>query len=233
MYIDYFETKSIKKAAFTLAEVLITLGIIGVVAAITIPVLVNKFQDEQYKTAYKKAYSNLSQALQRANTDNVLEPATGAYDPIILDNFVKIMSYLNIQKTCYGYLTEGTSANNSACWFQNGEEFNSSSFGNGFPANDDLVAIDISGTSYAIYALGYTFMIIVDTNGLKKPNQMGKDRFAIHLRSQAGSNQIGIPVKILPDNDNTAQSTNQYPCNYNKCATEKNYYATSWLMNQN
>ncbi len=49
--------------AFTLAEVLITLGIIGVVAAMTMPTLLNSTQGAQYKTAYKKALSVLSQAV--------------------------------------------------------------------------------------------------------------------------------------------------------------------------
>ena len=44
-------------SAFTLAEVLITLGIIGVVAAMTMPTLMNQTQGAQYKTAYKKALS--------------------------------------------------------------------------------------------------------------------------------------------------------------------------------
>ena len=48
---------------FTLAEVLITLGIIGVVAAMTMPTLINSTQGAQYKTAYKKALSVLSQAV--------------------------------------------------------------------------------------------------------------------------------------------------------------------------
>lgn len=47
--------------AFTLAEVLITLGIIGVVAAITIPTLVNKNNEKIRETQLKKAYSTLSQ----------------------------------------------------------------------------------------------------------------------------------------------------------------------------
>lgn len=51
------------KAAFTLAEVLITLGIIGVVAAMTMPTLINSTQGAQYKTAYKKALSVMSQAV--------------------------------------------------------------------------------------------------------------------------------------------------------------------------
>ena len=51
------------KNAFTLAEVLITLGIIGVVAAMTMPTLMNSTQGAQYKAAYKKALSSLSQAV--------------------------------------------------------------------------------------------------------------------------------------------------------------------------
>lgn len=49
--------------AFTLAEVLITLGIIGVVAAMTMPTLINQTNGAQYKAAYKKALSVLSQAV--------------------------------------------------------------------------------------------------------------------------------------------------------------------------
>lgn len=48
-----------KKKAFTLAEVLITLIVIGVVAAITVPVLMNNYRKEQYVTGFKKSYSSL------------------------------------------------------------------------------------------------------------------------------------------------------------------------------
>lgn len=51
------------KSAFTLAEVLITLGIIGVVAAMTMPTLMNSTQGAQYRAAYKKGLSALSQAI--------------------------------------------------------------------------------------------------------------------------------------------------------------------------
>ncbi len=50
-------------SAFTLAEVLITLAIIGVVAAMTMPTLINNTNGAQFKTAYKKALSVLSQAV--------------------------------------------------------------------------------------------------------------------------------------------------------------------------
>ena len=52
-----------KSLGFTLAEVLITLGIIGVVAAMTMPTLINSTQGAQYKAAFKKALSALSQAV--------------------------------------------------------------------------------------------------------------------------------------------------------------------------
>jgi prepilin-type N-terminal cleavage/methylation domain-containing protein len=52
-----------KIKGFTLAEVLITLGIIGVVAAMTMPTLINSTNGAQFKVAYKKALSVLNQAV--------------------------------------------------------------------------------------------------------------------------------------------------------------------------
>ncbi len=52
-----------KRFGFTLAEVLITLGIIGVVAAMTMPTLMNQTNGAQYKAAYKKALSAISQGV--------------------------------------------------------------------------------------------------------------------------------------------------------------------------
>jgi len=52
-----------KRFGFTLAEVLITLGIIGVVAAMTMPTLMNQTNGAQYKAAYKKALSAIAQGV--------------------------------------------------------------------------------------------------------------------------------------------------------------------------
>ncbi len=68
-----------KRYGFTLAEVLITLGIIGVVAAMTMPTLMNSTQGAQYKAAYKKALSALSQAV-------TLNVALDEYNFADLDN---------------------------------------------------------------------------------------------------------------------------------------------------
>lgn len=51
--------------AFTLAEVLITLGIIGVVAALTIPALMNSTGNAEYVSAYKKTLSVLNRSEER------------------------------------------------------------------------------------------------------------------------------------------------------------------------
>jgi prepilin-type N-terminal cleavage/methylation domain-containing protein len=58
------EDKRRDKSAFTLAEVLITLGIIGVVAAMTIPTLMAKIRRAQYSAAFKKGLSTLNQAVK-------------------------------------------------------------------------------------------------------------------------------------------------------------------------
>ena len=52
------------KSGFTLAEVLITLGIIGVVAALTMPVLIANYRKQQTVTQLKKVYSALQQSIQ-------------------------------------------------------------------------------------------------------------------------------------------------------------------------
>lgn len=57
------------KYAFTLAEVLITLGIIGVVAAMTLPALVTKYKDKELATRTRKAVSAIQQAAQLAQSD--------------------------------------------------------------------------------------------------------------------------------------------------------------------
>ena len=57
------------KKGFTLAEVLITLGIIGIVAALTIPTLIAKHQKQVFATQLKKSYSSIGQALQMAQLE--------------------------------------------------------------------------------------------------------------------------------------------------------------------
>jgi len=62
--------KTDKNNAFTLAEVLITLGIIGIVAALTIPTLVGSYQKSQTVSQLKKVYTSLAQAVKQSEQDN-------------------------------------------------------------------------------------------------------------------------------------------------------------------
>ena len=55
--------------AFTLAEVLITLGIIGVVAAMTLPTLINDKRNKELEAGFKKAYSIIQTAFNKMSYD--------------------------------------------------------------------------------------------------------------------------------------------------------------------
>ena len=69
------------KAAFTLAEVLITLGIIGVVAALTLPNLIANYQNKVLAARAKKAYSSISQAIKMAEAEyGTPGDVTGLFD---------------------------------------------------------------------------------------------------------------------------------------------------------
>ena len=59
-----------KFRAFTLAEVLITLGIIGVVAAMTMPTLIKDYQKKTWTTQLQKTYSILEQGFQKMMADD-------------------------------------------------------------------------------------------------------------------------------------------------------------------
>ena len=73
-----------KKAAFTLAEVLITLGIIGVVAAMTMPMLIAKYQKLVVETKLQVFYAQINDAFRRAHAD---------YDGTFDDWVIKDKSY--------------------------------------------------------------------------------------------------------------------------------------------
>ncbi|MDD3237319.1 MAG: prepilin-type N-terminal cleavage/methylation domain-containing protein [Candidatus Gastranaerophilales bacterium] len=86
-----------KKKAFTLAEVLITLVIIGVIAAITIPSLLNKTNQQEYRVGAKKAYSVLSQAAQHyyADTGQTMKIWKTNVDLILILAVIMIIFILN------------------------------------------------------------------------------------------------------------------------------------------
>ncbi len=58
-----------KLNAFTLAEVIIVVGIIGIIAELTIPTLMENVQEQQFKSAAKEAYSKAYQAFNQIKSD--------------------------------------------------------------------------------------------------------------------------------------------------------------------
>lgn len=170
------------KPGFTLAEVLITLGIIGAVAALTMPVLVGNYQKKQTVTKLKRAFSVLSQAVLMSELDNEstefwnynLE-AKEFYD-IYLKKYLittEDVQFSEIRKVVtYRYLNnveaEGAIGNNNSYAIK---------------LNDGTFVI-IDGWFDAIE--GNSRNIIFDINGLAKPNKIGRDVFYFRLYKKKG-----------------------------------------------
>lgn len=72
------------KKSFTLAEVLITLGIIGIIAAMTLPALIAKYQQMVLINMWKKHYASLQNAFSMVLADN--DYSLGAYDNVNHNN---------------------------------------------------------------------------------------------------------------------------------------------------
>ena len=203
--------KNTSLGAFTLAEVLIVVGLLGVVAAATLGI-VNYVQDASYKTAYKKSYSVAQQALTMANTKDLLAPSIQS-DANVPANFLAFMSQFKVTKQC-------TASNNSECWDSSGERYS-----NGKPDTASYAFIDSSGMAWIMYYLGES-EIFVDTNGFKKPNQWGKDRFAFYLYGANKTRDAGeVPVKVTPYWDNHSQLCYTGTA----CKVSGNYYGWTWL----
>lgn len=197
--------------AFTLAEVLITLGIIGVVASMTIPTLMNNINDNQYKSAYKKAFSAAAQAWAQAVNDGLIEerPTWGDL-PSKIANFNTFKTYFKIMKDC-------NNSNNSECWAV-GDTYG------GCPTASAYAFLDASGVSWSLtsMAVGNGPEILVDVNGFKDPNKFGQDRFVI--RPVTISGLAGMPVKMLPPADYLTADVS-----YCKYGDSHPCYYSSWL----
>ena len=99
-----------RRVGFTLAEVLITLGIIGVVSAMTIPTLIKNYQEKATVTKVKQAYSILSQAYRLAIAENgpinywELETTPESYSHTKFANYLK--PHLKLTADCIGEAEE-------------------------------------------------------------------------------------------------------------------------------
>ena len=174
-----------KKSAFTLAEVLITLAIIGVVAAMTIPTLISDYKEKATITKVKTFYSLLSQTIALSEVDNG-PTATWTFSDV--NEFANyITPYLKITRDC---------GQDSGCISSdvykrlNGEDHTSYDTSNRYykilltngmsvwfrikddPTNND--GEDLVGTFW------------LDINGKNAPNQIGVDTFTFTALKDKG-----------------------------------------------
>ena len=179
--------------AFTLAEVLITLTVIGVVAVLAIPALLNNLRDYQNKSSWKSAFSDFSQAIGRLSYDQCSNFA-GLFTTadVFRDKIIANMNYI---KKC----DAGTGLGSNGCWHASNTWYQLSrtpiTYGDVFPNysrvvlnNGMLIVFRLDDTNCANIEspkMDSCGIIIVDVNGFKGPNIVGKDIYALRVLKNA------------------------------------------------
>ncbi len=166
-------------SAFTLAEVLITLAIIGVVAALTIPTVVKNYQKTQTTSKLKKAYSTLSQAYNNSQAENgMYQTWDKGEDMDATEYFNRYWKpYLKVSKICISSSDCGYKS--SMPWKQpNGITYEMNIVYSGmretFLTPDGMLFVIFTKSGSVTIA---DTNIYVDLNGSKEPNRLGRDVF--------------------------------------------------------
>lgn len=212
-----------KNKGFTLAEVLITLAIIGVIAAISVPSLIQKTNQAELITAWKKEFATLSQASAKYSFD------IGSISKVNMAN--DFGNYIKVVKKCSNSAQDGVCWHNvSQSYYLNGSTVDDSN--NGVPVASSFISS--SGTLYLIYNQGICSsnitnynhedsscgQVFVDINGFKKPNTWGKDIFGTNVYSD------GTVMPMSSDTD--TMTADGYNCD-SSTATSNNGAACSAL----
>lgn len=196
------------KNAFTIAEILITLGIIGVVAAYTIPTLMNNYQKTQYIVGLQKGYSTVNQALKQMAADygcvNDLKCTglfTGEYWQAQTKLGDELVKHFKIIKNCKNVQGQGCFASKIVINYDgsltNGYADISDNYNYTykFITNDGMSI----GTQNSATNCGYNGggasgpmnqqcgYVIIDVNGPKGPNYMGRDVFMFFITNGKGA----------------------------------------------
>ena len=199
---------SSKKPAFTLAEVLITLAIIGIVAAMTIPTLIANYQERAWNTSASVFERKLEEALKQMNTQQVLAGYRSTAD------FVGALGkYFKINKVCqnddimscfedkvyWGKNELAVSTENVKTAAQLGQQdWNTETIGVQFAngttgilaynpdCRENPFSNQFSGTS--------CLALLYDTTGFKTPNADGKDLRYINVTEIDGHKPCTIKL---------------------------------------
>lgn len=226
-----------KKFAFTLAEVLITLGVIGIVAAITLPALINNSRNKQLEAGLKRSYSIIAQALDQYQAENgeritIENQGTHTLKPILMKYLKTVQDCgwgTDVNKACIpdkNRLPEEDRAKAKAYKTYNGKaEINMTLFDDGqFVLNDgSLILIENDWNVKLLF-------ISVDVNGYNKnPNRLGHDLFMFQIDSKGtllpmgakGTNYYNAADYLCSPNSLT--NMNGAGCTYN-ALTDKDYF---------
>ena len=194
-----------KLLAFTLAETLIVMGIIGVVAALTIPNLNSSTADKEKVAKLQKVYSNLEDAIGRVEA--TYGPISEWYNSGSTDaeNKTKVSErfgdFLKASKTC------GLTAN-TGC-------FSSSSLTE--TSNTSYKYLLADGTSLAIYVTAASRYIYfgVDIDGPKKGTSVkGKDLFYFYLSPDGNWSEKLLPDTSIDISENSRYKPRNYPARW-------------------
>ena len=202
---------------------MITLGIIGVVAALTMPALINSTQKREFQAGLKKQYSVMSQALKK------LEYDTG--EPVRVEDYgvggslkAALMPYFAVVKNC------GT---NSCVPNSTASDVYKTFSSNPATTNrfDDGQFITSDGTFYMFENPNSAAMLLisVDVNGYKKkPNRWGYDVFTFQLMPDGKILPSGAVGTYYADQLNYCSKTstggyNGAGCTY-RALTDPNYW---------
>lgn len=198
-----------RKLAFTLAEVLITLGIIGIVAAITIPQLINNYKAKRLRTQFLKSYSTIQQAFKEMESDDVsTDPTT--YNT--LEYYKTFMNYLQAPMDCgigdNKYLPCVYMRDSSSKDYKPYKTYDGKTNASMILFDDGQIALQ-DGTLllFENYAPRMRVFVSVDLNGYNnKPNRWGYDLFTFQL--------IDNQLKAMGDTGTTYTDLSTY-CNVN------------------
>lgn len=162
------------KKAFTLAEILITMGIVGVVSAITIPALNQSWQKQAYVTQLRKVYSEVAQAAVRLKTDRNVQSLAEAR---VTSNNIEgefIYKYFEVIKHCISF---------SGCFADSYKTVEGVTVTPRHATFDTCSTVVLASGAALCYRVGsdHRIRIIVDVNGKKDPNILGRDVFAMEV----------------------------------------------------
>lgn len=200
---------------FTLAEVLITLGIIGVVAAVTLPSLQVNVNQQALSSQISKTYSQLSEGLKMYMTNEGLDE----FDPanFNVNNFAR--TYLQVQYVCNGENDDNCFAPNYTTVRGNRSVSRANVLAS--LSNNDRGFILRDGTTLYMDNTSITF----DVNGRKGPNKIGYDVHSVLI-----NNDGSIGPSIASAFANPAQRDAEIQRNFTRCLNGTETYGAGCFV---